>query len=70
MSTHTLPLSYLVQALREFVPRVVLIGIQPQWVAFGYPVSAEVKTAVDKVYDDLTRGVGHWASLSPCGERA
>jgi hydrogenase 3 maturation protease len=50
MTTHSLPLTYLMEALREFVPRVELIGIQPEVVAFGYPVSTPVKQAVERVY--------------------
>lgn len=53
MTTHTLPLSYLAQALREFVPRVELLGIQPHTVAFGYPVCAAVQEAVRRVYAGL-----------------
>ena len=63
MTTHTLPLSYLVESLREFVPQVDLMGIQPQVVAFGYPVSNEVKQAVDQVYESLKQNEFVWASL-------
>lgn len=65
MSTHTLPLSYLVLALREFVPRVDLVGIQPRVVAFGYPVSAEVQAAVAAVAAGLAREPWAWAELEP-----
>jgi len=53
MTTHSLPLTYLMQALREFVPKVDLLGIQPEVVAFGYPVSDSVKQAVERVYANL-----------------
>jgi len=55
MTTHTLPLTYLMEAIREFVPRVELIGIQPDLVAFGYPISNPVKNAVERVYSWLER---------------
>jgi hydrogenase 3 maturation protease len=55
ITTHTLPLSYLIQSLREFVPKVDLIGIQPRVVAFGYPISTEVAQAVERVYGSLQR---------------
>jgi hydrogenase 3 maturation protease len=55
MTTHTLPLSYLLEAIREFVPSVEFIGIQPEVVAFGYPVSARVQLAVRRIYDLLAR---------------
>ena len=34
-----MPLTFLLEALREFVPQVDLLGIQPELVAFGYPMS-------------------------------
>ena len=55
-TTHTLPLTFLIEALREFVPRVDLLGIQPEVVAFGYPMSETVKGAVEQIYDELRRG--------------
>jgi hydrogenase 3 maturation protease len=72
MTTHTLPLSYLVQALRDFVPRVDLVGIQPRVVAFGYPVSDEVEHAIGRVYDALKQdelGWGRWQSISRTADR-
>lgn len=62
MTTHSLPLSFLMDCIGKFVPRVQMIGIQPGTVAFGYPVSAEVKNGVERVYSWLkqhqeTRGV-------------
>jgi hydrogenase 3 maturation protease len=62
-TTHTLPLTFLIQALREFVPQVELIGIQPAVVAFGYPMSERVRDAVSQVYDDLGSGGTNWPSL-------
>jgi hydrogenase 3 maturation protease len=50
MTTHSLPLSYLMEALAEFVPSVRLVGIQPAVVAFGQPVSPAVMEAVGQVY--------------------
>ena len=38
MTTHSMPLTDLMEAIWEFVPRVELIGIQPKVVTFGYPV--------------------------------
>ncbi len=50
MTTHSLPLSYLIDSIGEFVPRVEMLGIQPDVVAFGYPVSPQVRDAVQRVY--------------------
>ncbi len=60
MTTHTLPLSFLVESLREVVPQVDMIGIQPGIVAFGLPISNEVSVAVKQVYLDLKNGVADW----------
>ena len=61
MTTHSLPLSYLMEAIREFVPRVELIGIQPEVVSFGYPVSPAVKQAVERVHAWLRDDAGRLA---------
>jgi hydrogenase 3 maturation protease len=53
MTTHSLPLTYLKQSIQEFVPKVDLLGIQPDIVAFGYPISANVTQAVERVYEWL-----------------
>lgn len=63
ITTHSLPLSYLVDSICEFVPRVDLIGIQPAVVAFGYPISESVKQAVDIVYENLKKEVLPWSTL-------
>lgn len=60
MTTHTLPLTFLIESLREFVQQVELLGIQPRTVAFGYPMSDEVRTAVGRVYTDLKNGATDW----------
>ncbi len=53
MTTHSLPLSFLMDAISEFVPQVQMIGVQPAMVAFGYPLSAEVQAGVERVYQWL-----------------
>ncbi len=53
VTTHSLPLSFLMEAIGEFVPHVQMIGIQPRMVAFGYPVSADVRAGVERVYQWL-----------------
>lgn len=56
LSTHTLPLTYLIRALKEFVPEVYLLGIQPRDVIFGLPLYVIVKHAVISVYKKLQEG--------------
>jgi len=55
ITTHDMPLSFMA-ALRESVPEVHLLGIQPSLVAFGYPVSAAVQAAVTDVHARLRNG--------------
>jgi len=64
MTTHTLPLTFLIESLREFVPQVELLGIQPNIVAFGYPMSDEVRAAVGQVYADLKNGATDWGACN------
>ncbi len=56
MTTHALPLTFLMESIGESVPRVELLGIQPEVVAFGYPVSGRVRDAVERVYEWLKSG--------------
>lgn len=60
MTTHTLPLNFLIESLRGFVPLVELLGIQPNVIAFGLPVSDDVRKAVEHVYADLKSGAASW----------
>jgi hydrogenase 3 maturation protease len=60
MTTHTLPLSFLIESLHEFVPQVDLVGIQPGIVAFGFPMSEAVHSAVEEVYAALKNGTANW----------
>ncbi len=61
MTTHTLPLTFLIASLQEFVSRVELLGIQPGIVAFGYPLSDNVREAVEQVYADLKNDQLNWS---------
>ena len=61
MTTHTLPLTFLIESLREFIPEVELLGIQPNIIAFGFPISDDVRKAVEQVYVDLKSGSAAWS---------
>ena len=54
MNTHSLPLSFMIDTLAEFIPEVIFIGIQPAVVAFYCPISGEVVRAVDQLYQRLS----------------
>ncbi|QBH98169.1 hydrogenase maturation peptidase HycI [Limnobaculum zhutongyuii] len=53
MSTHNLPLSFLIDQLKEDIPNVIFIGIQPSIVSFAFPMTDEVKVAVKEIYRSL-----------------
>ena len=57
LTTHRLPLTFLLKLLRDFVPIVQLLAIQPGSVAFSYPMSPEVGRAVELIHKNLTEGV-------------
>ncbi|WP_437891351.1 hydrogenase maturation peptidase HycI [Phytobacter sp. V91] len=53
MTTHNMPLNYLIDQLKEDVGEVIFLGIQPDIVGFCYPMTPPVKEAVEKVYASL-----------------
>ena len=53
MSTHNLPLNCLIDQLKEDIPEVIFLGIQPDLVGFYMPVNEKVTRAVQRVYDAL-----------------
>lgn len=59
MTTHNMPLNYLVDQLKEDVGEVVFLGIQPDIVGFYYPMTEAVKTAVEQVYQRLATWSGY-----------
>ncbi|SMG54231.1 hydrogenase maturation peptidase HycI [Cedecea sp. NFIX57] len=58
MTTHNMPLNYLVDQLKEDVGEVVFLGIQPDIVGFYYPMTEAVKAAVEQVYQRLATWTG------------
>ena len=65
MTTHNMPLNYLVDQLKEDVGEVIFLGIQPDIVGFYYTMTQPVKEAVARVYQQLTdwQGQGGFARL-------
>ncbi len=49
IGTHLLPLSLLLDYLKDFAGEITFIAIQPKSKEFGEPMSPEVKKAVDEV---------------------
>lgn len=58
MTTHNLPISFLIERLREDVPEVIFLGVQPGVVAFSFPMSDVVRTAVETIHSRLSSGEG------------
>jgi hydrogenase 3 maturation protease len=53
LTTHTLPLTFLIGELREAIPQITFVGIQPEVVAFYYPLSTAVELAVQCLHQRL-----------------
>lgn len=58
MTTHNLPLNFLIDQLKEEISEVFFIGIQPDLMAFAFPMTQAVSDAVDTVYQSLLRWRG------------
>ncbi|MCL5500908.1 hydrogenase maturation peptidase HycI [Escherichia coli] len=65
MTTHNMPLNYLIDQLKEDVGEVIFLGIQPDIVGFYYPMTTPVKEAVETIYARLAtwQGNGGFALL-------
>ncbi len=55
-STHGMPLSFLMEYLKPFAGRIVLIGVQPRSMEFGKYLSESVKKAADMLIEILKSG--------------
>ncbi|PVZ87814.1 hydrogenase maturation peptidase HycI [Serratia sp. S1B] len=54
MSTHNMPLNFLIDQLRNDIEEVIFLGIQPDVVAFYFPITEKVSQAVQRVYRQLS----------------
>ncbi len=59
MSTHNLPLNFLIDQLKDDIDEIIFLGIQPDLVGFYMPMNEQVITAVQQVYQALP----HWEGL-------
>jgi hydrogenase 3 maturation protease len=55
-NTHVIPLNLLIASLRETVPRVTFVGIQPAHVAFFDAMTPAVRDAVGQIHRSLVDG--------------
>ncbi|QCE34500.1 hydrogenase maturation peptidase HycI [Acetobacteraceae bacterium] len=53
-TTHNMPLTFLIDQIKEVASNVIFIGIQPTAVAFYEPVSEPVKVAVTELHRRLS----------------
>ena len=51
ITTHTMPLNFLIDAYKKICENIYFIGIQPRSLEFCDEMSPEVSQAVEKVYD-------------------
>lgn len=60
MSTHNLPLNFLIDQLKEDVGEIIFLGIQPDLVGFYMPMNDKVVAAVEQIYQALPtwKGLG------------
>lgn len=72
MTTHNMPLNYLIDQLKEDIGEVIFVGIQPDIVGFYYPMTQPIKDAVEVVYARLDgwQGQDGFAALEAAEEPA
>lgn len=58
MSTHNLPLNFLIDQLKEDIEEIIFLGIQPDLVGFYMPMNDKVISAVQRVYAALPNWQG------------
>lgn len=58
VTTHSLPMSFLISELKQCCGHVVFLGIQPAQMEFYSALTPEVLAAVEKIYAWLAKGVG------------
>jgi hydrogenase 3 maturation protease len=58
VTTHAIPLNFLIASLKETVPEIIFLGIQPKDTIFCNPLSQNVRSAVEKIHRRLLRGEG------------
>ncbi len=56
ITTHTLPITFLLSELEGFCEEVTFLGIQPAATEFFGPLSLPVREAIGRIYDCLAEG--------------
>jgi hydrogenase 3 maturation protease len=58
VTTHAIPLNFLIASLKETVPAIVFLGIQPKGTVFCDLLSPDVRNAVEMIHRRLVQGEG------------
>lgn len=66
VTTHAIPLNFLINSLKETVPEIIFLGIQPKDISFCGPISPDVRQAVSTIHQRLVQGAG-FAAYAPVG---
>ena len=64
MTTHSLPLSFMLNELKDSCGEIVFIGIQPGHMEFCGPLSAPVLAGVEQFYERLAQGVVDFGDIA------
>ncbi len=65
VTTHSLPLSFLIKELKGCCGHVVFLGIQPAQTEFYHALTPAVLESVQRIYDWLARGTGSEPQACP-----
>jgi hydrogenase 3 maturation protease len=58
ITTHSLPLTFLLSELKASCKEVIFLGIQPSHTEFFAPLHPKVRAAVESIYEHLKTGKG------------
>jgi hydrogenase 3 maturation protease len=58
LTTHAIPLNFLISSLKETVPEIAFLGIQPKSTLFYGEMTPAVRQGVETVHHNLVHGVG------------
>lgn len=58
ITTHAIPLNFLIASLRETIPEIAFLGIQPRDTTFLAPMTPEVRKGVEAIHRALRSGAG------------
>jgi hydrogenase 3 maturation protease len=58
LTTHAIPLNFLIASLKETVPEVAFIGIQPGSTMLCGPITPSVRRAVERIHHGLVHNEG------------